>query len=141
NTSATPLPAGLSKYGDQISGTPVTADIGTNTIFLSASNALGTDNKALTLTVTASPPLINSAPTRSGMQSSAFTHALTAAATPTVTWTATGLPSGLSLNGATISGTPSLAAVGAHVVGITATNPYGVDTQNLTIVIEPLLAI
>jgi PKD repeat protein len=139
--SAVPLPSTLNLVGGLISGTPGTADIGTTSVTLTATNALGSDTKTLTLTINASPPLINSIASRAATEGVAFTHTLTAAATPTVTWSATGLPAGLTIAGAIISGTPLPGAVGSNTVSVTATNPYGSDTQSLTIVIEPKLAI
>ena len=132
---ATGLPAGLSVNTGTglISGTPTTA--GTSTVTLSATNAGGTGNAALTLTINPAPPVITSATTASGTVGIAFSYQITATNTPT-SYGATGLPAGLSVNTTTglISGTPT--AAGTPTVTLSATNAGGTGNATLTLTIN-----
>ncbi len=82
----------------------------------------------------AGPPQITSALTAGGTQGVSFSYQIAAANQPT-TFSATGLPAGLTVNAATglISGAPT--AVGVSTVSITAQNTAGSDTKTLTITI------
>lgn len=119
------LPAGLTFTSPTIAGTPTTA--GTYSISLSANNAAGT-GATRTLTLTVSPagpvPAITSAATAQATLNAAFTYTITASNTPT-SFSAIGLPFGLSLNTATgeITGTPTVA--GVYTVTLSAANANG----------------
>src|SRR5208282_4876810 len=130
---ATGLPGGLSvnPATGLISGTPTAA--GVSTVTLSATNAAGTGNATLTLTVTA-VPVINSATAASGTVGSAFSYSITATNAPT-SYGATGLPGGISVNTATglISGIPT--AAGISTVTLSATNSAGTGTATLTLTV------
>ena len=77
---------------------------------------------------------ITSALNVSGTVGTAFSYTATASGAAPITFSASiGLPDGLTLSGATISGTPMKA--GTFVVMLTASNSAGKDTQSLTIVI------
>jgi hypothetical protein len=135
--SASGLPAGLlvNTSTGLISGTPTTA--ATSTVTLGATNAGGTGNKTLTITVSAaapSAPVISSASTASGTVSTAFSYQITASNSPT-SYSASGLPAGLSINTGTglISGTPT--ASGTSTVTLGATNAGGTGSKTLTITV------
>jgi len=83
----------------------------------------------------ADAPDFTSNPPPSGLVDIAYTHTLSAdGATPiSFAVTAGALPNGLSLNGNTISGTPT--TQGTFSGTITATNNAGTDTQNFEITI------
>ena len=135
--NATGLPAGLgiNTTTGAITGTPTTA--GTSTVALSATNAGGTGTENLTFTVNNPKPVITSATTASGTQGTAFPgYTITASNTP-LSFSATGLPAGLSVNATTgaISGTPT--SVGSYAVTIGATNPTGTGTATLTLTVSP----
>jgi lysophospholipase L1-like esterase len=132
--SATGLPAGLSVNTSTgaITGTPTAT--GTSTVTIGATNASGTGTATLTLTVSAAKPVITSSTSASGTVGSAFTYQITASNSPT-SYSATGLPSGLSVSTSTgaITGTPT--ASGTSSVTIGATNAGGTGTATLTVTI------
>lgn len=134
--NATNLPAGLSfdPATQLITGSPTTA--GTYNINLSASNAGGTTNEILVLTVGTPPEITNglTASGTAGVQFSVFT--VTATGSPTITYTASNLPQGLSFDPAnqTINGTPLFS--GVTNVLLTANNGYGTDSKTLVITIN-----
>src|SRR5438105_6200161 len=116
--SATGLPAGLalSTNTGQISGTPSTA--GNYTVAASvrdSENSPVSASKTFSLTITSTPPPALSVTTASlpaGTQGSSYSTGLAASGgIAPYSWSATGLPAGLSLNSGTgqISGTPSTA--------------------------------
>jgi hypothetical protein len=73
----------------------------------------------------------------------AFSRQVTYSGTRT-SWSATGLPAGLTINTATgvVSGTPTGGTSGGTVnASITAVNSYGTDTETVGFVINPTLAL
>lgn len=132
--AATGLPAGLAinTTTGVISGTPTTA--GTSNVNVSATNGSGTANQVLVITVVLLPPTITSAATATGTTTVAFSYQITGSNSPT-SYSATGLPAGLSINTTTglISGTPT--AAGTSSVTIGATNASGTGTSTLTITV------
>ena len=132
--AATGLPAGLTVNSGTglISGKPTAA--GTSTVTLSATNSTGTGSATLTLTITLPKPVISSATTASGTVGSAFSYQITASNSPT-SYSATGLPAGLTVNSGTglISGNPT--AAGTSTVTLSATNSTGGATAKLTLTI------
>ncbi|MBC7368405.1 MAG: putative Ig domain-containing protein [Undibacterium sp.] len=134
--SATPLPPGLNldTVGGAITGTP--SAVGTTTVLLGATNATGTGNATLTITVAAAgvvPIITNSPLTAGGTVASAFSFTITASGTPT-SYSASPLPAGLSIAGGTISGTPT--AVGTTTVLLGATNATGTGNATFTITVS-----
>jgi len=136
--SATGLPGGLSVNTSTgaITGTPTAS--GTSSVTIGATNASGTGTATLTLTISAasSPPVITSNTSASGTVGTAFSYQITATNSPT-SYSATGLPGGLSVNTGTgaITGTPT--ASGTSSVTIGATNASGTGTATLTLTISP----
>ena len=129
----TGLPAGLS-YDDinhSIFGTP--SDAGLTDVTLTATNDFGSDVKTLKITIVQAiiPPVITSPLTAVGVKNQSFTYTVDASGTQPIVYTATGLPPGLSFDGNTISGIPTI--VGNTNVTLTATNSVGVDTKTLVI--------
>jgi PKD repeat protein len=135
--SASPLPAGLTfnPASGILSGTPTT--VGTTVVSLGATNATGTATATLTITTTAAAgtPVITSPPSAPGTVGAPFVTYLIAATGQPTSYTATGLPPGLTLNPLTgaITGTP--AAAGTFTVTLTATNSVGTTTATLVITV------
>ncbi len=135
--AASPLPAGLvhNTTTGVISGTPTTA--GTTSVLLGATNATGTDNATLTITIAAAgvaPIITNSPLTAAGTVGTAFSFAITASGLPT-SYTAPSLPPGLSIVSATgvITGTPTTAGTTNVLLG--ATNSTGTGSATLVITV------
>lgn len=133
--SATPLPAGLSIVSTTgaITGTPTAT--GTTSVLLGATNANGTGNATLVITVAApgSAPIVTNSPLiAAGTSGTPFSFSVTASGSPT-SYAASGLPAGLSIVSSTgvITGTPTSA--GSSTVLLSATNTNG--TGNATLVI------
>lgn len=135
--TATGLPPGLAVNASTglITGTPTAA--GTYTVALTAANSAGTSNAQLTLTVSPAPvaPTITSATSVSATVGQTFpAYTITATGVPTPnSFSAIGLPAGLTLNSATgvITGTPTV--FGTFPVTIAATNTTGTGTATLTL--------
>jgi hypothetical protein len=135
--SATGLPGGLSVNASTgaITGTPTVA--GTSNVTISAINGSGTGSATLVITVnsSASAPVISSSLTASGTVGSAFNYQITGSGSPT-SFSATGLPGGLSVNASTgaITGTPTVA--GTSNVTISAINASGTGSATLVITVS-----
>ena len=135
--SALGLPDGLSLDPDtgEITGTPTTA--GPSSITVVVVDAFGQSASAVgTLTVNAPPSLSLALPAADQGIAWSTLLAVTGGTAP-FSWTATGLPAGLSLDGGSglISGTP--AAGGTVPVTVTVTDGLGVGaTQVVSIVVR-----
>jgi LPXTG-motif cell wall-anchored protein len=127
--SATGLPGGLTidSTSGVISGGPTTS--GTFTVEVTATNADGTDVETYTVEIAPAPP-IEIAPTftttilPAGAVGTPYTATVVAAGTPTPTFSATGLPPGLTMDASgVISGTPTTS--GSFAIEVTASNSAG----------------
>jgi hypothetical protein len=146
--SATNLPSGLSMNPSNgaITGTPAAA--GTATIGVTVKDS-GSPQQTATasLSLTIAPQLVitTTSPLPTGLTGSAYTATVAATGgTGSNSWSATGLPAGLSINASTgaITGTPS--ASGTVTVGVTVKdsgNPQQSATANLSLTITPKLTI
>ena len=140
---ASPLPSGLSVDTSTgvISGTPVippgSSPQSTN-IGLSAYNGYFTAGATLGVTVGITPT-ITSASSKTSEMATAFSYQITASSpTAILSYGATNLPTGLSVNTGTglITGTPTSASndpVITQNIQVSATNDYGVGSQNVTL--------
>jgi hypothetical protein len=133
---ASGLPAGLSvnTASGLISGAPT--KMGSFDIALTAANASGTGAAALTLKISPQPisaPVITSASTASAKFGQPFSYEITATNNP-VTFGASDLPAGLTVDDAVISGTA--AAAGTYTIRLSATNPAGSGKSTLTLTVS-----
>ena len=133
--SATGLPLSLSlnTATGVISGLAQAS--GTTPISIGATNAGGTGSATLTLVVTdPPPPAITSAGTASAALGIGFLYAITATNSP-ASYSASGLPAGLTVNTSTgvISGSP--AVTGTFTATLGAINPGGTGSATLTITV------
>jgi hypothetical protein len=134
------LPPGLSLVGGFIVGTP-TVSTGTYSFTLRATGPGGqTDDQALSIVCVAATgalPDITTSSLPSGTVGTVYTATLAATGAATITYAASGLPAGLSLNASTgaISGTPT--APGFYVLAVTATNSLGTDAAALALSVNP----
>ena len=132
-----PLPAGLglNPLTGVISGIPTVA-AATNVI-LSATNAMGTGTSSLNFNIVNLPlPVFTSPVSTSGIAGTAFSYTI-GATNFTTSYSASGLPAGVTLNAFTgvISGVPT--SVGTYAVTLGAINYTGTATQPLTFIVTP----
>ena len=139
-SGGTSLPSGLALNGSTgvILGTP--AETGAASFTIEASNAVGPpDTHDYTLTVSEPTPVITTASLPAGYKGEAYSAAITVAGPGTITYaldSATPLPDGLTLDGATgaIMGTP--AEAGSFTVRFMAESEYGDDEATLTLPVQ-----
>jgi uncharacterized protein YjdB len=138
------LPTGLSLAPTTgvISGTPTTT--ATSTFTVKAANAIGSDTKQLSITIsspytgpTTTAPTITTASLPNGTAGTAYSQTVTATGTTPFSWSVTvgTLPTGLSLAPTTgvISGTPT--TEGTSTFTVRASNSAGNNTKQLSITI------
>jgi hypothetical protein len=119
----------------------VPATAGNTTVVVSASNGAGNTKKSLALTIKPLPPVISSAATASAKVGVPFTYQIAASNSPT-SYSATGLPGGLTLNKKTglITGTPT-AIDGSYNVNLVASNAGGAGSKALALTVAPTLPV
>jgi len=126
------LPPGLTFSNGVISGIPTI--VGTYNIQINATNLSGVGYGNLALTVKLPLPVITSAAVADGKVNTAFSYTVQATSVAT-SFSATGLPGGITMNSLTgvMTGTPTNA--GIFNATITANNSTGATTNSLTIII------
>jgi PKD repeat protein len=133
---ATGLPPGLSVSATSgaITGTPTVA--GSYAAILSAGNVSGTGMALAMITVVVPPaPVISAIGQITIPLNHSFTWQIVASNSP-ISYTATGLPPGMTLNAATgtVSGAPT--ANGTYAVTVTATNGGGTGSATVSILVN-----
>jgi Putative Ig domain len=138
------LPAGLAitrtRSGEAIlSGVPAATSAGLHPITVTVTNPLGKATGHYALTVGEAPAITSKASVYA-VHGAAFSFTVRTSGYPHPSLTHTALPRGLKWannNGtATISGTPTATAVGAHRITITAKNAYDTVRQVLRITVS-----
>lgn len=131
------LPAGMSLSGSTISGTPT--GYGVSSFTVRATNASGTDDQALTLTVNeaGTVPVIATPSLAVGQVGTAYSGTVTATGTAPITWSVISgaLPDGLALNASSgaITGTPTTEQLRSAT--LCATNAAGTDEYAVTMMV------
>ena len=129
------LPQGLTydAASQKINGTPAFA--GVTDVLLTAANSFGTDVQTLVITIKEGleAPTITSALTANSTIDFPFSYTITADGSQLMSFSAAGLPAGLTISGNTISGIPTIA--GEYNLSITASNAAGSDTKVLVLTI------
>jgi hypothetical protein len=144
--SATGLPAGLSINASTgvISGTPTAAGTSTANVTVKDSGAPQlTTSASLSITIGTKPVVSTPSPLPNGVVNSNYSTTVAATGgTQPYTWSATGLPAGLSINASTgvISGTPTSAGTSTASVTVTDANQQ-TGSASLSITIIPQLTI
>ncbi len=137
--SAWSLPPGLSVSSQTgtISGTPTT--VGSYNATVNAINAAGTGTKQVVFTITPLKPVITSAASATGRVGVSLYYGITATNSPT-SFSATGLPAGLSLNAQTgaISGAPTAGGIFNVTLGATNAGGTGNKTLAFTVIAPPV---
>ncbi len=139
--SATGLPTGLSINSSTgiISGMVTTT--GSSQVTISATNVNGTGSTTFPMTVVSTvpteAPVFTSPMVAYAAVGNSFSYTTTIENGP-ATYSASGLPSGFSIDSTTgiISGTPTSDEVSASTIAVTATNAVGNATASLLLVIE-----
>ena len=129
------LPAGLSfdSEAGTITGTPEEACTDQK-ITLTASNMAGSEQKEYLLTIKAIAPKFQTKKLPDAVKGKPYSADIEVTGTPEIMFTASGLPSGLSIsNDGTISGTPT--EFGKFKAAITATNAAKAGKKNLKLVV------
>ena len=130
------LPNGLSFDAEEgsITGTPLEACTD-RVITITATNMGGSTTQEYSLTIQGVKPKITSTSLPDGKVGSSYTASLEATGTPEITWSASGLPAGLSMSSeGTISGTPT--AAGKFKVKITAKNSVKDTTKTIKLTVS-----
>ena len=148
--SATGLPSGLSigKSTGAITGTPAQSSVGTKSVAITVKDSTKPTAQSakatLSLTVEPSKLIITTTSLSGATAGSSYKASIAASGgTTPYTYSATGLPSGLSLGSTTgaITGTPAQSSVGTKSVAITvkdSTKPTAQSaTSTLSLTVEP----
>ena len=132
--TATSLPTGLTYASPNVTGSVATP--GVYNIALGASNTAGSDNKTLVLTVTAPTtvvvPVVTSPLTTTGIAGMPLSYTITGSNSPT-SFTASGLPAGLTFTSPNVTGT--VATPGVYNLTVRATNSAGTDSKTLVLTV------
>ncbi|MBQ7168695.1 MAG: putative Ig domain-containing protein [Synergistaceae bacterium] len=109
----------------------------TVTITVTAKNSYGSDTKKLSVTVRDRKPVISTSSLPQATQGRYYSATLKASGATPITWSASGLPRGLSINKSTgkISGTPAVYGTFNNVT-VTAKNSKGSGTRTFKLIVN-----
>lgn len=133
SVSATGLPPGITIDNlGYMSGQPSVA--GTYNTVISATNSSGTGTRTYKFVVNSQPiPQITSSLYQTALRGNSFYTYISATGNPT-SYSATGLPAGLSISGNSISGIPSVS--GRYTITLGATNGAGTGTASFILDVQ-----
>jgi len=137
--SAAGLPAGIVLSGNTLGGTPTAAGTSSVAITLKDATTGLTAQNTLTLTVasatspsTSTAPAISTLPLPWGVVGSLYSATLTATGgSGSYSWSASGLPPGITLSGNTLSGKPTTANVYANVAVTVTDNSTALKSSSI----------
>jgi hypothetical protein len=133
--SATGLPTGATFANRVFAWTP--GSVGSCQVTFTVSDGTEQDSETITITVSQpnAAPVLGSIGNKSTTENQALSFAIgaTDADSDSITYTATGLPSGASFSGQTFSWTPDFAQAGAYSVTFTASDGKAQDSETVTI--------
>jgi hypothetical protein len=139
--SATDLPTGatLNSTTGAFTWSPGYTQAGTHQVTFTASDSKAQDSEAITITVNNinRDPVLDSVGNKSVYTESSlsFTISATDADSDTITYSATGLPSGATFASQSFSWTPGQSQTGSHQVTFTASDGQTQDSETITITI------
>ena len=135
--SATGLPSGASFSGQRFAWTPTYAQAGAYLATFIASDGQTQDTETITITVVNvnRAPILSSVGNQSVDENAALTFAVSAHDVDgdTITYSASGLPSGASFAGGSFNWTPATGQVGAHDVTLIASDGELQDSESITL--------
>ena len=135
--SASGLPSGATLSGQHFAWTPAFNQAGTHQITFVAADGQSEDTETITITVVNvnRTPTLASVGDRSvnGDTSLAFAISANDPDEDTITYSASGLPSGASFAGNAFSWTPTLDQVGSHEVTFVASDGASQDSETITV--------
>jgi hypothetical protein len=128
-------PEWLTLTDTTLSGTPPTFGV-FGPVTITATNILGSVQQSFSITVPSAPSITSPALT-SAVANSLYSYTIAASGLPIPDLSITGNPSWLSLNGNTLSGTPT--SVGTFgPISVTATNTEGSTQQTFSIIVSSI---
>jgi len=137
--SAGGLPSGASFSSQSFNWTPSYDQSGSHEVTFLVSDGSAQDSETITISVTNvnRAPVLSRIGGQSGQEDELLTFALSASDPDgdTVSYSASGLPSGATLNGETFSWTPTSSQVGSHSVTLAASDGDLQDSETITLTI------
>lgn len=135
--SAAPLPSGAEFSEQTFTWTPTVSSVGTHQVTFTVSDGSAQDSETITITVTRP----NAAPVLTGIgnqsvnenQALSFSVGASDADSDTLTYSATGLPSGATFTGQLFKWTPSYTQAGIYNVTFIASDGKAQDSATITI--------
>jgi hypothetical protein len=139
--SATGRPTGATLTGQTFSWTPTSTQVGTHNITFIANDGAVQDSETVTVTVTSPtnrPPVLAAIGSKSVSENSLLTFTISATDpdADTVTYSATGLPTGATLTGRTFSWRPGYTQAGTHNITFIASDGALQDSEVVAVTVS-----
>lgn len=135
--TATGLPTGATFTNRVFSWTPGTAAVGTHQVVFTVSDGSAQDSETITITVTRpnAAPVLTGIGSKSVSESQALSFSISASDTDgdSLTYSATGLPSGATFTGQTFTWTPGYSQAGTYNITFTVGDGTAQDSETITI--------
>ncbi len=120
-----------------ISWTPTVAQVGTQTVKVTATNVAGSSTKSFTVTVPNTSPVLTQPADTTAIVGQAFTDQIVATGKPAPSFALTSAPNGMTIDGVTglIAWTPTATEYGTFTVTVAATNPSGTSSKTFHVAV------